>query len=212
MEKQPTSETVAKTLELAKLILLFSRIDRITCHEDGVTPESDTDHTVMLGIVACAYAREFAPHLDRGKIAEFALVHDLVEAYAGDTATFKVMTEDDKQEKEEREAAALLRIREEFDGVYPWVGETIAAYESLSEPEARYVKVVDKVLPKLTHILNRGAVSDRLGHTAESKKEFLDHQYGKIAASYGADQHEALAFLKALHVAMQEADLSAAAT
>jgi len=208
MEKPVTPEVVQKTLELAKLIFLFGRTDRITCYEDGVTPESDTDHTVMLGIVACAYAREFAPHLDRGKIAEYALVHDLVEAYAGDTDTFKVMTDADKHEKEAREAAALARIRSEFDGVYPWIGETIDEYERLETPEARYVKVVDKVLPKLTHILNQGAVSDRLGHTAESKREFLAHQYDKIAGSYGADQQEALAFLKALHVAMEAADLS----
>lgn len=198
---------VSKTLELARLIFAFGNTNRITCYEDGVTPESDTDHTVMLGIVACAYAREYAPHLDRGKIAEYALVHDLVEAYAGDTATFRIMTEEDKRGKEEREAAALARIREEFDAVYPWIGETIEEYESLTTPEARYVKVVDKVLPKLTHILNNGAVSKRLGHTQESKSEFLTHQYNKIAESYGADQQEALAFLKALHRAMEEADL-----
>lgn len=206
MEKPITPETVQKTIELGQLVLKFSRVDRVTCHEDGTTPESDTDHTVMLGIVACAFAKEFAPELDRGRIAEFALVHDLVETYAGDTSTFKVMSDDEARGKEEREAQALVRIRAEFDSVYPWLGETIEAYERLDTKEARFVKIVDKVLPKITHILNKGAVSDRLGHTRESKRAFLDHQYEKISGSYGSDQQEAMALLKCLHEAMKEAD------
>lgn len=206
MEKPITPETVAKTIELGQLVLKFSRTDRVTCHEDGTTPESDTDHTVMLGIIACAFANEFAPELDRGRIAQFALIHDLVEVYAGDTSTFKVMSDEDAKGKEEREAEALVRIREEFDAIYPWLGETIESYEKLDTKEARFVKIVDKVLPKITHILNNGAVSNRLGHTPESKRAFLDHQYEKIGSTYGADQQQAMALLKCLHEAMKEAD------
>ncbi len=38
---------------LARLSLTFGQDNRITYHPDGKTPESDTDHTVMLGIIAC---------------------------------------------------------------------------------------------------------------------------------------------------------------
>ena len=73
-------ETIAAdALSLAKLLLQFGRTNRITYHEDGVTPESDTDHTVMLGVMACAFAARYAPHLNNGKIAQFAFIHDLVE-------------------------------------------------------------------------------------------------------------------------------------
>jgi len=88
--------------------------------------------------------------------------------------------------------------------VYPWIGRTIEEYESRASSEARFVKVVDKVLPKITHILNQGAVAERLGHTKESKDEFLNHQYDKIAQSYGSDQPEALALLSAFHQAMRD--------
>ncbi len=201
-------ELVQKTIELGNLILAFGRVDRLTCHPDGERRETDTDHTVMLGIIACAYANVFAPRLDLGKIAQFALIHDLVEAYAGDTATFHIMSSEEKDEKEARERAALERIRKEYDDVFPWIGETLEAYESLESPEARFVKVMDKVLPKITHILNKGVVSVRLGHTDEYKESFLAHQYEKVAGSYGADQQEATALLKAFHIAMLEADLS----
>ena len=78
-------ETADAVIALGRLALRFGRVDRITYHDDGVTAESDTDHTVMLGLIACAFAAAHLPDLDVGLIAEFAPVHDLVEVYAGDT-------------------------------------------------------------------------------------------------------------------------------
>lgn len=141
-------------VDLGVLALAFGRVNRITFHEDGVTPESDTDHTVMLGVIACAFAERHLPKLDLGLIAQFALVHDLVEVYAGDTPTLRI---DDEQRasKEEREQAALTRIMREFTRL-PWLAATIELYEQRRKPEARYVKAMDKLLPKITHIANRG--------------------------------------------------------
>ncbi len=188
--------TIEALLDLAKLSLAFGRVDRVTRHPDGITLESDTDHTVMLGLVACAFAERFAPELDRGLIAQFALVHDLVEVYAGDTPTGHILTEGDHMSKEEREAEALERIRKEFDGELPWIGETIARYESLDTPEARFIKVIDKSLPKMVNIFNNGVTFKGQGHDAVSGKAFLLHQHEKIANSYGSDQEAALRALK----------------
>jgi putative hydrolase of HD superfamily len=146
---------VDAVLELGRLSLAFGRVDRITYHEDGVTPESDTDHTVMLGLVACAFAARHLPNLDLGRIAQYALVHDLVEVYAGDTPTLRISTAE-RASKQERERAALERIGREFGGRLPWVAETIRRYEARQDPEARYVKALDKLLPKITHLLNGG--------------------------------------------------------
>ncbi len=193
-----TPESLQAIIDLGTLSLAFGRVDRVTCHPDGATPESDTDHTVMLGLVACAFAERFAPELDRGKIAQFALVHDLVEVYAGDTPTARIMTDLDHASKEEREAAALLRIRDEFDGQLPWIADTIAAYERLDTPEARFVKVVDKALPKIANILNGGVTFKKQKHDAVSGKAFLVHQCEKLSKTYGEDQPEAMLLLTEL--------------
>jgi 5'-deoxynucleotidase YfbR-like HD superfamily hydrolase len=190
--------TIEAMLDLARLALAFGRVDRITCHPDGTTFESDTDHTVMLGLVACSFAERFAPALDRGLVAQFALVHDLVEVYAGDTPTAFIMTDGDHSSKEERETLALARIREEFDGELPWIGETIARYETLDTPEARYVKVMDKSLPKMVNIFNGGVTFKAQGHDAASGQAFLTHQHAKIAGGYGKDQKAAMILLEAL--------------
>jgi putative hydrolases of HD superfamily len=184
------------------MLLAFGLVERVTHHEDGVTKESDSTHTVMLGIMACAFARDHAPHLDIGKIAQFALVHDLVEVYAGDTNTFArdgVSHED----KAEREKKAMQVIREQFGETYPWLPDMIEEYESLSSPEARYVKVFDKILPKISHLINGGVTVSQLGHDGESLKAFVTTQLAKIEATYGADQDAAMRLYKTFRDELQ---------
>lgn len=149
-----STETLYKKLtELARLSLQFGQVDRVTLYPDKKTFESDTDHTFMLGMFACVLQEHCAPELDRGKIAEYALIHDFVEVYAGDTVSLGLH---DKSAKEAREHQAFLRIKNEYDATFPWIGETIEKYESLIEPEARFIKVLDKLVPGITHQLNDG--------------------------------------------------------
>lgn len=154
--------TVDAVIRLGRLALAFGRVDRITYHEDGRTLESDTDHTVMLGLVACAFAERHLSDLDLGLIAQYALVHDLVEVYAGDTPTLRISA-NQRVEKREREECARYRLDVEFGGLLPWVVGTIGAYEDLATAEARYVKALDKLLPKITHILNGGRTFQDVG-------------------------------------------------
>lgn len=202
-EHDISPEAFQAVMDLAKLSLTFGMVDRATCHPDGVTPESDTDHTVMLGLVACAFAERFAPELDRGLVAQFALVHDLVEAYAGDTATARIMTHADHSEKKEREGKALARIDSEFSKELPWIPNMITAYESLATPEARFVKILDKTVPKIVNIFNQGVAFKRQGNTDREKGEaFLRHQLESIRDTYGSDQALSLRFLERAGVEM----------
>lgn len=186
-----TEEVVEKTAALAKLILKFGRVDRVTTHDDGVTPESDTDHTVMLGIIACAFAEAFKPELDRGKIAQFALVHDLVEAYTGDVNTINV-SQEELDDKECRELEALARIKDEFGGVYPWIHTTIEEYESQVAPEARFVKTIDKAMPSLAHVLNSSVSLYKQGFSKDALIETINKKDARLLAGCAADQPEAM--------------------
>jgi 5'-deoxynucleotidase YfbR-like HD superfamily hydrolase len=92
-------------IELGRLAMAFGKIDRTACyHEDGVTKESDSDHTVMLGWIAPALAQRCFRSLDLGLVAQFALIHDAVEVYAGDTQTLRI-DGDGKAAKKAREDA-----------------------------------------------------------------------------------------------------------
>jgi putative hydrolase of HD superfamily len=176
---------VDAVIELGRLSLVFSRVDRITYHEDGTTPESDTDHTVMLGLVGCAFAARFLPELDLGLIAQYALVHDLVEVYAGDTPTLRI-NDEQKASKRDREHAALVRITEEFAGTLPWIPTMIGSYEWRRAPEARYVKALDKLLPKITHILNDLRTIHDQGMSRDELAERYEQQVGELQV-YASD-------------------------
>lgn len=148
------SDIAEALIDLGRLALAFGRIDRTACyHPDGVTKESDSDHTVMLGWIAPALADRCFPQLDVGLVAQFALIHDMPEVYAGDTPTLRI---DDagRAAKAEREHLAVRRLMAEFGTQLPWVPATVVLYEEQREPEARFVRGLDKCLPKIVHLLD----------------------------------------------------------
>lgn len=155
-------------LPLADLVLRFGLVNRATMHQDGRTWESDTTHTVMLAVVACAIVAEHPElGLDIGLVCQLAVVHDLVEAHVGDTDTFSgglsaAEVEQHRREKAARERAALERIEAEC-AAWPWLAATITLYEQQQAPEARFVRYADKLLPRATNALNGGAAIRRRG-------------------------------------------------
>ncbi len=157
------STVLARSVAIARLSLALGRVDRATRHEDGKRPETDTDHTVMLCLLVADLAQlpTLRDRVDVGRLLAFALVHDVVEAYAGDTVSI-ALTADQRREKAAREDAALARLRDEF-GPEAWIVQTIEAYERQDTIEARMVNYADKIAPKFTHALNGGCTLRALG-------------------------------------------------
>lgn len=151
---------------MGKVALDFGRVRRITFHPDGQRPETDTDHTVMLALVACSLAERWFAGLNIGRVAQFCVVHDVHEVYADDMPTLRELTTEQRAMKMMLERDAARRLGVEFADL-PWLTSMIALYESQSTPEARYVKFVDKVMPKITHLLNGGVTIARQGMTRD---------------------------------------------
>lgn len=173
--------TPLRAFRLGRLALRFGEVYRATLHADGVTPESDTTHTVMLGLLACEVASE-VEGFDVGRVAQLALVHDLVEAYVGDTNSFDISPER-QADKAAREAAALerLRRRHRFDH---WMLATLEAYEAQEEPEARLVRYLDKATPKICHALNQCASIRAMGKTRDDLIRAHREQYAALGEQY----------------------------
>ena len=125
---------VDAVIELGRLALAFGRIDHTACyHPAGDMRESDSDHTVMLGWLAAALADRWFPWLDGGLVAQLALVHNMVEVYAGDTPTLRIDAAG-RAAKAERERAAARRLAAEFGKTLPWVPATVLLFEEQREP------------------------------------------------------------------------------
>lgn len=124
-------------------------------HPDGRN-ENVSEHSHMLAKVAYALACDMYSKLDRGKVVLYATLHDDVEAYVGDTPTDKI-TPEERSKKKEREARGLERLVDEWTHIVPEYAVHASLYEAQEDAEARFVRVVDKLMPLLIHIPNEGA-------------------------------------------------------
>ncbi|MFZ1250131.1 MAG: HD domain-containing protein [Candidatus Microsaccharimonas sp.] len=131
---------------LARLTTKFSTIHRTTLYHDG-HPESDVEHRFHLALSATELAVQFHPELNSGLVSQFSTVHDLVEIYAGDTPSFK-LTDEEILKKARIEKVALEKLLNELP-VY--TAELLKRYEAQQEPEARFVRLIDKLLPPIIH-------------------------------------------------------------
>lgn len=180
-DKIPDRGTADAMLELGELVMKLGEVMRVTYHPNGVLRESDTTHTVMLGILAPALAAEFAPGLDRGLMAEMANFHDLPEALVGDVDSF-VASPDEIEAKELHEGAAAARIQRQFVDRLSYVTVRMHQYREQRTPEARWVWAVDKMMPALTHILNRGTYLTNAGSTVEDVARFYARETPRVEA------------------------------
>ena len=138
-------------LDLGKTAMRFSRVYRAPRYADKER-ESDVEHSYMLALVAPEIVAALELDLDIGLVAQFASVHDLIELKTGDKATF-LFDDDmqmDKEKEERRHIDALLRI------LPPHTGNMLVRFEHQLEPEARFVRYIDKLLPIVVDIIGAG--------------------------------------------------------
>ncbi|MGH7218078.1 MAG: HD domain-containing protein [Candidatus Microsaccharimonas sp.] len=155
--------------ELESLAYNYGDVTRATLDRRG-NPEPDARHAIHLMKLAAPYARELYPSLNPNKIATYALVHDLLEAYAGDVPSLG-MSKLQEAEKHHNEAQALITFRKEFGDTWPELVELVESYEALADSEARFTKTFDKLDPGFTHFYSNGA--QLKSHYGYSHDEFL---------------------------------------
>ena len=116
--------------------------------------------------------------LDRNKVLEYCLVHDLVEAYAGDTYIYST----DKEyidSKHRREKEALEKIKIEFPE-HQILIRTIEKYEVRLDEESRFVYALDKIQPVIHIYLDGGKTwkKERIG-----LDDLIKHKKDKVKFS-----------------------------
>lgn len=133
----------------------YADVTRATVDRLGM-PETDARHAIHLLQLAVTYAREHYPMLNSGRIALYALLHDLVEAYAKDVSSLGI-TPERKRQKDLDEAKAIKTLIKEYGADWPELIEVVENYEALIHPEARFVKTFDKIDPAFTHLHSKGS-------------------------------------------------------
>ncbi|HUB93773.1 MAG TPA: HD domain-containing protein [Verrucomicrobiae bacterium] len=172
---------------LTEAVIPFYRIERSTPLRFAPgRHENDAEHSWSLALFACALASYVNPKMDVGKIAQFAIVHDLVEVHAGDTSNFAA--ESERATKDEREQIAFQRLQSDL-AAFPWLLESIESYERQTSEEARFVKSIDKMLTLLIDYTEEGEFYKENHITIEQWRQKLQKQRAKASKHPGAFQY-----------------------
>jgi putative hydrolase of HD superfamily len=156
------------------IIYPFYKLERDMHLPIRKVPENDAEHSWSLALAACALAPHIDPKLDPGKIAQFAIVHDLVEVYAGDVSVYDADPEQHAQ-KEQNEHEALQKLRQDYAHT-PWMYETLCEYEKKDSHEALYVWAMDKYLAMHMRVLH----AQPFFHAKGITKKFFDQSMIRV--------------------------------
>ncbi len=158
-----------KLLEFSKMLNELQAVERVIRVPGSERWENDVEHSYSLAMLAWYIIETEKLALDRGKVFQYALAHDLVEVYAGDTYLFSA----DKKflaSKPERERLAAERLAVEFPEV-PEMHAAIRGYVTKEDPESRFVYALDKIEPLIKLYLDGGRTWKEKGVTLEMAYE-----------------------------------------
>lgn len=145
-------QSIGDLLKFVKLTHEFQQVRRAVLVNSEERQENDLEHSGQLALIALYVCDTAKLPLNRGLVLEYALVHDLVEAYAGDTHFYDAAG---RAGKKEREEAARLRLKQEFPEAQRF-HELIEAYEAKADDESKFVYALDKLLPIVNIYLDKG--------------------------------------------------------
>lgn len=166
--------------KLENFVRLLHELEKVKRHArrpDERTQTSTAEHTLEVAMLCWYVASVNKLKLDMEKVFKYALAHDLVEAYAGDTLAYDV---EGRKTKEMREHAALEKLKEEFQE-FPELLRTIEEYEKRADPEANFVYAADKLIDPLNLSLEK--TQSMWKEYDISFERLVDYKHEKIARS-----------------------------
>lgn len=140
--------------------------------------ENDVEHSYSLAMLAWYIAETEQLNLDTDLIVKYALVHDLVEAYAGDTYIFDKDNNRHKN-KNHRELESAEKLKSQFPE-FETLHNLIKRYEVRNDAESKFVYALDKLHPMINIRLDNGRTWQKMGVTLQM---LVDAKKQKVALS-----------------------------
>ncbi len=163
-----------KLEQFVQLLHAVERVKRVARRPDESEYTNTAEHTFEL-VMLCWYLHSIhKSELSLEKVLQYALAHDVVEAYAGDTYAYD---EEARKTKVDREAKALIRLENEFPEFTEML-EILREYEKRETPEAKFVYAVDKLIDPLN-----ASLETRSGYWKDhgvSFDTFFNHKTEKV--------------------------------
>ena len=133
----------------------MKNILRQTMLMDKSRQETDAEHSWHFALMALTfYEYAASDKVDINRVIKMALVHDLVEVYAGDTFAYDLIGNLDKEKREKEAADKLFSLlpkkqEEEFRGLWE-------EFDKAETPDALYASAIDRLQPFLSNYKTDG--------------------------------------------------------
>ncbi len=148
------SEKIKKQIEFIITIDEMKNVLRRNLVADGSRRENDAEHSWHLAIMAMVLEEYSADKVDIAKVMKIALVHDLVEVYAGDTFAYDAKGNEDKLDRE------IMAAEKLFGMLKGGQGDEIRAlwdeFEAKETAESKYANAIDRLQPLILNYLTDG--------------------------------------------------------
>lgn len=147
---------------------------RQTLIADGSRQETDAEHSWHFALMAMTlfdHAKN-RDKIDLDRVIRMALVHDLVEVYAGDTFCYDEAANLDKAEREKAAADRLFGLLPEEQGrEYRALWEE---FDARATPDAAYAAAIDRLQPLINNHLTNGHTWRKGGVRAEQVRKRME--------------------------------------
>lgn len=160
----------------------FREVVRIARSPNASKYENDAEHSYQLAVVAWYIIETEKLKLNKELCFMYALAHDLVEIYAGDTFFYDKVASNSKHK---REREALKKIKKRFSHFRNLV-KIIEKYEKREGKESRFIYALDKILPPIQIYLENGKLWHEKG---VSFKRLVENKSPKIIMSKHIDKY-----------------------
>lgn len=147
-------EKLKRQIEFVMTIDEMKNIFRRNLIIDGSRHENDAEHSWHLAMLAIILEEYSAEKICIERVLKIALVHDLVEVYAGDTFAYDEKGNEDKHEREVKAADKLFGMLDPVQGA-----EMRALWDEFEEaetPESRYANAIDRIQPLILNYMTNG--------------------------------------------------------
>jgi putative hydrolase of HD superfamily len=139
---------------------------------DGTRRENTAEHSWHVAMMAIALAPYAAEPVDLNRVVKILLVHDIVEADAGDTYFFDTEAAEQKLALENEAADRIFGLLPGAQGIE--LRELWDEYETRSSAEGRFAYACDRAQPFLLNAANSGRPWHENGISADRIAEVVE--------------------------------------
>lgn len=175
---------LSKLINFTKLLNKFRSVERVLLVNEEERNENDVEHSYYLAMLAWYVISTNKLDLNLDLVIKYALIHDFVEVYAGDTYIYSLdKTHTDSKKHREKEAAEQLEKNfPEFKDLH----QLIEGYEKREDKESRFVYALDKIQPVLNIYTDKGRTwkLHKVG-----LQMLIDHKKDKVSVSGEVEEY-----------------------